>query len=189
MPNCDFYALKEDLRPVLDFVFEASGCRVFEHYSPFDSPLAEFHTIAEIEARYPLGICMGTAPSVLLQLLPASAGRLVMERIALDPAKCGGATFRYVASGWGMIQLQLGGMSSQRIVMSHTNHNSKRRARAWEPTCADALGPVSDWDWTLVERTSRRINAQIRKLASEKIGSRPILPAAATAIAAGARAA
>jgi hypothetical protein len=189
MPNCDFYALREDLRRVLDFVFEHSACRVFEHYSPCDSPLAEFRSTAEVEARYPLGVCAGRAPSVLLQLLPESAGELVVERASLNPEKCNGATFRYIASGWGLIQLQLGGASPWGIVVSHTNHNSEKRALAWEPTYADILGPASSWRWASVESSSRRINAHIRKVASRKIGSRPVLPSAASAIESGASAA
>jgi len=189
MPNCDFYALREDLQLVLDFVFERSDCRVFEHYSLFDSSLAEFRSTDEIEARYPLGVCSGTAPSVLLQLLPESAGELVVERASLNPEKCNGATFRHIASGWGLIQLQLGGASPRGIVASHTNHNSEKRALAWEPTYADVLGPVSAWHWGSVESSSRRINAHIRKVASGRVGSRPLLPAAASAIAAGTSAA
>jgi len=53
----------------------------------------------------------------------------------------------------------------------------------------NALDTESDRDWSLIESTSPRINTHIRKLASEKTGSRCILPAAAVAIASGACAA
>ena len=185
MPNCDFYSLREDSEQVLEFVLQHSGCKVFEHYSPFDTPLVEFRSVAEVAARYPLGSCSGMAPSVVLQLLPPSAGDIVVDRVTLRPEKCNGATFRYVASGWGLIQLQLGGTSPRGVVASHTNHNSEKRAQAWAPMYLDELGPASAWDWRVVESTSRRINAFVRKLAVDKRGSRPILPAAAAAMAAG----
>jgi hypothetical protein len=183
MPNCDFYAVGPDLELVLDFIFARSGCRVFELYSPYDTDLVEFHSFAEVAQRYPVGQCKGACSSVLLQLLPESAGEVVVRRINLRPESCGGATFRFEASGWGLIQLDLGGVSPMGVVHSHTGHNSAKRARAWEPTYADVLGPASGWTWSKVESTSRRINAFIRKSAVQKQGSRPVLPAAAVALA------
>src|SRR5437867_1353225 len=126
MPNCDFYAESEDLTHVLDFVFSLADCRVFESYSPYEQELVEFRSSAEVAARYALGICTGTAPSVLLSLWPvrASSSAVHQRRIALVPAKCQGATFRWTIEGWGLITMQLGGSSLVGLVASHTNHNS-----------------------------------------------------------------
>jgi hypothetical protein len=179
MPNCDFFAARSDLDLLLDFVFNHSGCRVYEHSSPFDTPAIEFLSVSEVKGRSPLGQCKGTAPSVLLQLLAPSAGEAIIERIKLNPEYCGGATFRECVTGWGLIQLYLGGESPGGLVPSHTNHNSETRAKNWEAQYLAKLGPASKWNWAEIERTSRRLNGFIRKIAVAKDGSRPILPEAA----------
>src|SRR2546426_11648858 len=137
-----------------------------------------------VAARHALGICAGTAPSVLLSLWPvrASSSAVHQRRIALVPAKCQGATFRWTIEGWGLITMQLGGSSLVGLVASHTNHNSAERARKWEQTLNRTLGSVSAWDWPEVSRVSRRLNRQIRKLAVSKVGSRVVLPDAALSL-------
>jgi hypothetical protein len=189
LPNLDFYAIDRDLDDVLEFVFSASACRVFESYSPCGAELAEFHSVEEVRARYPLGECRGHTASAHLMLWPIEASEAVTaHRISLSPPR-EGATFRYRISGWGLIQLYLGGRSADGIVVSHTNHNSESRARAWESTSGDELGPASAWDWKEVTRVSRQLNNHIRRrLAVDKIGSRPVLARAAAALTAGARA-
>ena len=181
MPNCDFYAVLEDIELILEYVLRESEAAVYESYSSYGQDLIEFRSIEEVKHRYPLGLCNGKAPSVLLQLLPKGAGRLVVEKIKLNPEHCEGATFRYCASGWGMIQLYFGGVGPDGIVLSHTNHNSEKRALKWESTYINALGPASAWNWGKVESTSRRLNTFIRKAAVAKEGSHPVLPAAAVA--------
>ncbi len=178
MPNCDFYALEPDLEIVLDFVFEKAGCRVFEKYSEYGKALSEFRSVAELKGHHPLGYCRGNSPSVLLMLLPESAGELVVEQIPKELIRPD-EPVRFAAGGWGLISLQLGGESPTGIVASCTNHNSEKRAMKWRETYEDVYGPPSAWDWALVESTSRRINSFIRKVGATKLGARPVLPAAA----------
>jgi hypothetical protein len=122
MPNVDFYAAKGDFHPVLDYVFSKSGCRVFEMDSPPGQPIAEFASIEMLEARYPIGICKGSAPSVLLQLVPPNSfGFCRIRRINLKPGVYGDHTFRYSFEGWGLIQLYLGGIAPHGAVESHTS--------------------------------------------------------------------
>jgi hypothetical protein len=177
MPNCDFYAAGPDLDELLEFVFALPDCRVFESYSLMEQELVEFQSTAEIRSRYRLGHCGGTGDTVLLQLVPSRAGGAVgVARIELDPRRCQGATFRYRLTGWGLIQLYLGGVSPRGVVHSHTNHASEKWARAWEATCAWERGPVSAWDWREVTRVSSKINRFIRqRLAVGRIASRPVL--------------
>jgi hypothetical protein len=179
MPNCDFYAADADFEAVLEFVFAECECQVFESYSPLDQDLVELGNPAEIARRYPLGKCAGTAPSVLLSLVPPSGRTLVTKRrIDLKPGSVPGATHRYVLEGWGTISLQLGGVGPKGLVHSHSNHNSEARARAWSSTARD-WKPVEKWDWAEVARISSRLNGHIRRrLAVSKIDSRPVLPAA-----------
>jgi hypothetical protein len=188
MPNCDFYAVEDDLINVLDVVFSQADCRIFEMYSPFGQELMEFRTTQDISDRYTLGKCQGNSPSVMLQLLPNNArGQVKIEKVTLKPEKCGGHTFRYKASGWGLIQLYLGGVSSAGIVHSHTDHNSEKRAKAWEATYPE-MGPASNWDWKAITLFSSRLNRIIRnKLAVTKEGARVVLPHAMELINNGAR--
>lgn len=182
MPNIDFFATGADFIPILNYVFAESRCRVFESYSPPGQDIAEFSSIDSIESRYAIGVCAGTAPSVLLELVPPeSMGLCHIRRINLDPARCGGQTFRYVISGWGLIQLYLGGVGPHGLVNSHSNHFTAARARYWEPVDGGKRGAVESWDWRKTTRVSSALNRFIRKLALYKLGSRPVLPNAAAA--------
>src|SRR4051794_33224432 len=109
MPNRNFFALGQDHRQVLDYLFAENACRVFELSSPFDMELAEFKSVADIEARYRIHDWTAQdREDLLLQLHPHdAAGKLVIERIELNPRKCKGATFRYACRGWGLVQFYL----------------------------------------------------------------------------------
>jgi hypothetical protein len=102
---------------------------------------------------------------------------LRVSQIRLDPKATGGATSREAVTGWGLIQLYLGGLSQRGLVHSHTNHNSEARARKWSDTIGN-LGAVDAWDWKAVTSASRRLNARIRRHAVSKVGSRPVLEGA-----------
>ena len=179
MPNCDFYAADTDFTALLEFVFAECGCQVLETYSPFDEELAEFSSVSAIVQRYSVGRCEGTAPSVLLSLVPPSGRKLfTTRRIDLKPGSVPGATFRHTVEGWGTISLHLGGIGPKGLVHSHTNHNSEARARAWSSTYPE-WKPVEQWNWAEITKISNRLNTHIRRrLAVSKIGSRPILPEA-----------
>ena len=131
MPNCDFYAVEQDFEPVLKFVFDDLECRVFESFSAYDSELVEFTGFDQIWKRG-IGSCAGNTASTYLQLWPVNASdNVAISRITLDPVATKGATFRYAVEGWGLIQLHLGGVSESGIIVSHTNHNSEKRAQNW----------------------------------------------------------
>ncbi|APV48883.1 hypothetical protein BWI17_03815 [Betaproteobacteria bacterium GR16-43] len=183
MPNCDFYALADDFKIVLDFVFVESECRVFESASPFNQSVVEFRSFGEVAQRYDIGKCPGTANSASLELLAPDSGEILIERIGV-----GSDAWRYSARGWGLIQLHLGGESPKGILHSHTNHNTLKRATAWQAGHRHDLDRATEWNWPQVERTSRRINTFIRKCGVAKLGSRAVLPTAADAIERGANA-
>ncbi len=189
MPNCDFYAVSADLFAVLDFVFSELPCRVFESYSQMGEKLREFNAAEEIEALDHFGEISGKGPSVLLELWATEASSNVrVEKIALDPGRSGGYTQRFKVTGWGLIQLQLGGNSPSGILHSHTNHNSEARAKKWQATCPE-MGDLAEWDWSKVAAVSRKLNHHIRStLAVDKIGGRPVLEYAAKLLESGATA-
>jgi hypothetical protein len=182
VPNIDFYAAGEDFVAILAYVFERSGCRVFESYSSPGQDLAEFNSIADLSARYEIGVCGGSAESVLLQLVaPSGSNEFRIERIALDH----GQTFRHAIVGWGLIQLYLGGTGPNGLVVSHSNHNSESRARKWAATHPE-LGEVGRWNWPEITAVSSAFGRYVRtKLTVYKLADRPVLPGAAAAFASG----
>ena len=186
MPNCEFYGAPGDFEPILQFIFDELRCRVLEAYSDFDRELREFSSIEDLARSTALGDCSKGWPSCYVMLWPVAASDQVrIRRIELSQPNDLG-TFRYCAEGWGVIVLQLGGLSDRGLHPSRTTHNSEKRAHKWADTGADRMGDPLAWDWKLVDRTSGRLNRRIRSLACGKIGSRPVLPAAQKVVDAGA---
>lgn len=180
MPNCDFYAAGTDHRSILDFLLTRGECDIYELGSRFEQPLHRFRTLRDFETHYGISDWrVGGSQTILLQLYAHGAGgQFFARRTNLNPECCDGATFRYCAEGWGLIQLYLEPPRECHLRSSHTNHNSAKRAAAWSDT-RENLGSPSDWDWARVSSFSARLNRFIRSLAVAKDGSRSILPHAA----------
>jgi hypothetical protein len=177
MPNCDFYATPEDHLGLLQWLFAEETCRVYELASVFGEPLRCFNSAEEVATASGWSARkQGTA--ALLQLYVLGAGPpFRARRIRLDPAACGGATFRYEADGWGLVQLYLEVPRRDQLRNSHTNHNSQTRAQTWAHTVSQ-LGDPAQWDFARITSFSSRLNREIRKRAVARIGSRPVLPGA-----------
>lgn len=171
--NVNFFAVAEDLRAILDFIFSSTDVRVFESYSAYDQELKEFCSTEDICAAFPLGNDSdGNGNAVLLQLWsPSAMSELSIKRIELNPAACKGHTFRHTIEGGALIQLYLGGIHNQIITQSHFGHQSQNRAQKW----------AADYniDWHSLKILSNKIQYFIkRKLAAVKVSSCPVLPKA-----------
>jgi hypothetical protein len=179
VPNCDFYATPEDHKPFLDWLFAEGACVVHELESAFDQQLQQFASTAEILAQFERRYTNGKPwHTVYLQLYVLGTGPpFVPRRIALDPGACDGATFKYRAEGWGLVQLYLAAARDGQLHNSHTNHNSQLRAEKWAQAESAQPGPDA-WDFAKVNAFSSRLNRQIKKHAAAKIGSRAVLPGA-----------
>lgn len=175
MPNCDFYALREDHAEVLRFILEETDCHIFEKDSDPWKEVRQFHEVDEILSAYDEGL--GQYKLLLNLYSPSMKGEFKFRRISLDQKKFGEGAFRYEAQGWGAIQLYLGGIHKDRLHSSHTNHNSQKRATLWSDAIHE-LGSPESWNWSEVTSISSRINRFIRKIATDKRGSMSILPAA-----------
>ena len=175
MPNCDFYALRDDHAEVLKFILKETECQIFEKDSPPWTEIRQFHEVDEILSAYDEGL--GPLKGLLNLYSPSMEGEFKFRRISLDEKNFGAGAFRYEAHGWGAIQLYLGGVHEDCLYSSHSNHNSDKRAVLWADTIHD-LGDPEKWNWSEVTRISSRINRFIRKLATEKRGSMSILPVA-----------
>jgi hypothetical protein len=176
MASIDFYALRDDVRELVRFVFEETDARVFESYSEYDAELREFRSFDELSSAFRLGSDPhGHGHAVSLQLwFPSVMRDVEFERITL---KLKGPSFRYRVSGVGLVQLDLGGQSGSVISESHYGHWSEAGARQ------RATGDVDAVNWSTLSRISGRIQRHIRtKLAVAKVRGRPILPAAFAAL-------
>lgn len=168
--NLDFFAAEKDQRALLDFLFTSTDVRVFESYSEFGADLREFRSVDELDRACPIGVDRnGNGYAILLQLWSPSVLRKVeIERIALDPRRCDGHTFRHCIAGAGLMQLYFGGVYERIITRSHFGHLSEVKGRAW--------GGASGVDWGALKTLSNRIQYHVRKrLAAGKVPGRPVL--------------
>ena len=179
MPNCDWYGEIEDHSQILDELFSENLCEVYELSSDYSESLKKFSGTSEVLEQFNKRHKNGMAwKAVYLQLhLIGSGPTFKPRRVELNPKKCDGATFRYRAEGWGLIQLYLERSSEGTLSASHTNHNSKLRAHKWAPTCLEMEEPAA-WDFDSITKFSSRLNRRIRKLSVGKIGSRAVLSGA-----------
>lgn len=184
-----FFALRDDLLSFLEFLFADTGARVFEAFSAFDRELREFESPDAIDRALRLGVDEhGTGSEPLLQLWWSNVcPPLRVERITLKPGAVPGHSFRHVARGWGLAQLQCGGEYSRdepTITASHFGHFSEAGAR--QKGYRDN-GPDAPVDWTTLQRVSQRVQRRLRtQLAGGRVPGRgPVLYAAAAKARAG----
>ena len=171
MPQLNFFATGPDLEQVFAFIFVDSDLRAFESYSRYGEELREFRTFDALAGAFRVGHDEHRNRSdVLLQMWsPQMTAKPRIARIALDPRKCKGHTFRYHVAGAELFQLYLGGIHGRIITETHFGHFSERGAARW--------GDVSHIDWVALKKISGRFQRHIsRKLAVAKAPGHPVLP-------------
>lgn len=169
VPNLDFFAVGDDRRAVLDIVFGLGCFRVFELYAEPGEAVREFERVDDVPV-------MEHGPHLMLHVIDAGV-EPILNRV--DPNR---PSALLQCDGWGLIQLHFGGFFQEReLRWSHTSHNTTKRAERLAGMYPE-LGSPQAWDWAAVSRASSRLNRSIRKLAVDKIGSHPVLPAAAQLI-------
>jgi hypothetical protein len=102
---------------------------------------------------------------------PDVKGSLLIERIALDPRKCNGESFRYAVGGWGVIHLQCD-MRKPPGLLCRVSVNSEARANGWKDT-RPSYGEPALWDWKLVDKHARRLMRAINKHAQPGAAADP----------------
>ena len=174
--NYDFFANKADKLEILDFIFKETDLLVYDLGSQYGQEICQYKASDEISLKFDLEIDeFGTT----FQLwTPRHKGKPIFRKVDLDPKRCNGHTFRYATEGWGLIQLNFGGVKNNELKLSHISHYNEKGALNWEDTNY-LNGLVSSWDWTEIQATSRKLKYQIhKKLATRKIGSFGVLPGA-----------
>ena len=171
MPQLNFFATQPDLEQVFGFVYAETDFRVFESYSDLGQDLREFSSFDALATAYQVGLDVhGNGTAVLLQMWsPSVMTKPEVVRLALDPQKCRGHTFRYRISGYGLCQLYLGGMHGRIITHTHYGHFSERGASRW--------GDTSHVNWEALKKISGRFQRHVsRRLAVAKAPGNPVLP-------------
>jgi hypothetical protein len=173
----DFFADKTDKIEILEFIFRETDLRVFDHASPFEQEIIEYENVDQISSKFDL--VNGDKFAVTFHLWTLRhKGEILFRRVELDPKRCNGHTFRYSTDGWGVIQLYFGGLKNNELNQSHIGHFNEKGALERESS-NKFNGKVSNWDWTEIQKSSRRIKSYIHsKLSVRKIGSMEVLTGA-----------
>ncbi len=140
-------------------IFDESPSTVIEVYSDFGQGARMFSSAQELSI-YAATRRNSRERNVHVAVhYPDMAGCVVSTRVALDPARCGGHTYRHRVDGWGLIQvyLQLGSTLPESFVSA----NSEKRANAWAATYPE-LDLPSAWNWPAVARHLRRLRRALK---------------------------
>jgi hypothetical protein len=173
----NFFANKADKIEILEFIFGETDLRVFDHSSNYEQQICEYKSVEEITSKFDLE--NGNKFAVSFQLwTQRHKGDILFRKVELDPNYCNGHTFRFSSEGWGLIQLNFGGLKNNELHQSHIGHFNEKGAAKWEMTNL-FNGKVSNWNWTEIQTTSRKLKYHLHnKLAVGKIGSLGVLKGA-----------
>lgn len=127
----------------------------FQDYSDFDSELKEFPTEEILFSAIKTAINSKSNQINFAIYYPEAEGYFFADKRDLNPEKCDGATYRYVASGWGLIHMQIY-IESEAQFKVRVAVNTKKRAEAWASTYPEFKSP-SLWDWVYIEKQTKRI--------------------------------
>lgn len=164
----DFFADKADKLQILEYIFSETDLQVYDLSSLYGQEICNYKRVNEISEKFDL--TNGDKFAVTFQLWsPRHKGQPVFRKIDLDPKRCDGHTFRYSTDGCGLIQLYFGGIKGNELNRSHIGHLNKAGALKNEGI-NKFNGPANLWDWTEIQKTSRKLKYQIHnKLAIRKI--------------------
>jgi hypothetical protein len=142
-------------------IFAKPGVAVAQAYSEPEQETLYFRSPAELCAYAARLEAEGASDVLLAVHYPDMGGQFAPRRIALDPAKCGGLSYRYVCEGWGVIRVYLR-LSGGKGLDSNVGANSQKRAEKWLPHYPE-FGSPDAWDWDAVGRHERRLIRVLKK--------------------------
>jgi hypothetical protein len=173
----DFFADKADKIEILDFIFKDTDLQLYDLGSEYGQEICHYKNISEILSKFDLDYG-GKFANTFQLWTPRHKGIPIFRKVNLDPKRCNGHTFRFATEGWGLIQLYFGGLKNNELSQSHIGHFNEKGALQCEDT-NKVNGLVSSWDWTEIQKTSRKLKYQIHeKLATKKMSSFGVLSGA-----------
>lgn len=170
MANLNFYALKEDMLNILDFIFKNTNCRIFEARSGFNMELKEFRSLSEMDSELKIGITeSGHEFAIKLQLWsPEVVKQINIEKFDLKhPVH----SFQHSLRTIGLMQLNFGGKDLHAITPSQFGCSNEKDRR-------QLSGKVEHVDWDRLLEISSQIKRHILKQAVAKVRACPILSGA-----------
>ena len=151
-----------EITAMAEAIFSKPGARVAEAYSAPEQPALQFESAAQLCAHAARLDAEGASEVLLAVHYPDMAGHFAPRRIALDPDKCNGLTYRHVCEGWGVIRVYLR-LPHGRGPASQVGANSRERAEKWQAHYPE-FGPAGDWNWEAVGRHERRLARVLRNV-------------------------
>lgn len=147
------------IQAIADAIFKERPSTVVESYSGPSQELCTFHTPLDL-CTYANAKRSSRDGAVHIAVhYPDMAGRIARTRVALNPSKCDGHTYRYRADGWGLIRVYL--QLHPKTRESFVSANSETRANAWAATLPELDAPAT-WDWPAVARHLRRLRRALK---------------------------
>ena len=147
-------------------IFAKPGASVAQAYSEAEQETLYFSSPAELCAYAARLEAEGASEVLLAVHYPDMAGHFAPRRIALDPAKCAGLSYRYVCEGWGVIRVYLR-LSSGKGLDSNVGANSQKRAEKWQAHYPEFGSPYA-WNWDAVGRHERRLIRVLKQVAAQE---------------------
>lgn len=149
-----------DFGDLVESAFQSETPRVSSSESDLGAPLQHFADAQAMVAKARQLAETGAHNYAFGLWYPSMKGLVYERRVVLDPPR-EGHDFRHSLSGWGLVHLHLY-FTTGKTLQCRVVVNSEARAQAREARYPE-LGPVSDWDWRVVETLAFRLT---RKLAS-----------------------
>jgi hypothetical protein len=166
---------REGFTELAEFMFESGAPVVFPAYSGYGQSLRSFRTPAELIADIESAFATDQKSLQFALHYPDTKGHVAQRKIALDPKKCDGHTWRYAVEGWGLIQFQ-GELRRAPAIECRVAVNTQKRAEAWAGTHPELRDPGL-WDWSVVQHHAGRIIRKMKKIAEPggpANGSQPV---------------
>ena len=153
---------RQSLEKIVDAVYDGDP-NVFEAYSDYDCEIKSFPNKESLITDISTELSKDNRHKSVYYFLiyPGSGGIIKKRKIDLDPKRSDGATYRYTAEGWGLIQFQLDLTNTEKISCRFAV-NSEKRANKWSSTYPEFESP-SLWNWVTVEKHARRLIRALRK--------------------------
>jgi hypothetical protein len=146
---------------LVDAAYEGETPVVMAAESELGAPLEHFADAAAIKAKARQCIAAGTRNFAFALWYPAMKGAYLDRRVEFDPPRDGHA-FRHSLGGWGLLQLHLY-CAPPAVLQCRVSANSEARALARQDRYPE-LGPVSAWDWRVVENHAFRLSRRLAKM-------------------------